>query len=72
MRNLFPERENAQLVTDLESESQEVSRLKNADSDLEQLKVELDNMQVQLREASRELGKTQAKNRSLEKHEKVW
>ena len=65
------EKENAKLLIDLEKEVKEVSRLKDVDADLEKLKGELDDMQVKLKETSLELGKTQAKNRSLEKHEKV-
>lgn len=68
---VFTEKQNFQLKTDLESESNEVKRLRKVDEDILNLKVELNEVQIKLRETSLELDKTQAKNRSLVKHEQV-
>jgi hypothetical protein len=59
------------LKTDLERESSEVKRLKKVDQEILNIKVELNEVQIKLRETSLELDKTQAKNRSLVKHEQV-
>ena len=48
-----------------------MKRLKKVDEDILTLKVELNEVQIKLRETSLELDKTQAKNRSLVKHEQV-
>lgn len=67
----FAEKQNVQLKTNLENESNEVKRLRKVDEDILNLKVELNEVQIKLRETSLELDKTQAKNRSLVKHEQV-
>ena len=41
------------------------------ESEVQQLKVELDDVQAKLKNMSIELGKTQARNKTMEKHEQV-
>lgn len=48
-----------------------MTRLTVVESEVQQLKVELDDMQAKLKNTSIELGKTQAKNKTMEKHEQV-
>lgn len=63
--------ENSKLLTELNKESKEVARLTVVESEVQRLKVELDDMQAKLKNTSIELGKTQAKNKTMEKHEQV-
>ncbi|KAK3736319.1 hypothetical protein QZH41_020781 [Actinostola sp. cb2023] len=65
------EKQNSQLKTDLENESSEVKRLQKVDKDILSLKVELNEVHIKLQETSLELDKSQAKNRSLVKHEQA-
>ena len=66
-----PGEENSKLLTELDKESKEVARLTVVESEVQQLKVELDDLQAKLKNTSIELGKTQARNKTLEKHEQV-
>lgn len=48
-----------------------MARLTVVESEVQQLKVELDDVQAKLKNTSIELGKTQARNKTMEKHEQV-
>ena len=48
-----------------------MARLTVVESEVQRLKVELDDMQAKLKNTSIDLGKTQAKNKTMEKHEQV-
>ena len=48
-----------------------MARLTLVESEVQQLKVELDDVQAKLKNSSIELGKTQARNKTMEKHEQV-
>jgi len=63
--------ENSKLLTELDKESKEVARLTVVESEVQQLKVELDDLHAKLKNTSIELGKTQARNKTMEKHEQV-
>lgn len=63
--------ENSNLLTELDKESKEVARLTVVESEVQQLKVELDDLHAKLKSTSIELGKTQARNKTMEKHEQV-
>ena len=63
--------ENSKLLTELEKESKEVARLTLVESEVQQLKVELDDVQAKLKSTALELGKTQARNKTMERHEQV-
>lgn len=63
--------ENSKLLTELDKESKEVARLTVVETEVQQLKVELDDVQAKLKNTSIELGKTQARNKTMEKHEQV-
>lgn len=63
--------ENSKLLTELDKESKEVVRLTVVETEVQQLKVELDDVQAKLKNTSIELGKTQARNKTMEKHEQV-
>ena len=63
--------ENSKLLTELDKESKEVARLTVVESEVQQLKVELDDLHAKLKSTSIELGKTQARNKTMEKHEQV-
>lgn len=63
--------ENSKLLTELDKESKEVARLTVVESEVQQLKVELDDVQAKLKNMSIELGKTQARNKTMEKHEQA-
>lgn len=71
MFSFHPGEENNRLLTELDKESKEVARLTVVESEVQQLKVEMDDLQVKLKNTSIELGKTQARNKTLEKHEQV-
>lgn len=48
-----------------------MARLTVVESEVQRLKVELDDVQAKLKNTSIELGKTQARNKTMEKHEQV-
>ena len=58
-------------MTELDKESKEVARLTVVESEVQQLKVELDEVQAKLKSTALELGKTQARNKTMERHEQV-
>ena len=58
-------------MTELERESKEVARLTLVESEVQRLKVELDEVQAKLKSTVLELGKTQARNKTMERHEQV-
>lgn len=60
MFSFHPGEENNRLLTELDKESKEVARLTVVESEVQKLK-----------NTSIELGKTQARNKTLEKHEQV-
>ena len=66
-----PGEENSKLLTELDKESKEVTRLTIVESEVQQLKVELDEVQAKLKTTAIELGKTQARNKTMERHEQV-
>ena len=63
--------ENSRLLTELDKESKEVARLTVVESEVQRLKVELDEVQAKLKSTAIELGKTQARNKAMERHEHV-
>lgn len=63
--------ENSKLLTELDKESKEVTRLTIVESEVQQLKVELDEVQAKLKTTAIELGKTQARNKTMERHEQA-
>jgi len=65
------EDENSKLLTELDKESKEVARLTVVESEVQQLKVELDEVQAKLKSTALELGKTQARNKTMERHEQA-
>ena len=67
----YSEHENRKLLSELEKESQEVARLTAFEAEVQRLKVELDDVQHKLSTTCIELGKTQSKNKTMEKHEHV-
>lgn len=67
----IPEDENSKLLTELDKESKEVARLTVVESEVQQLKVELDEVQAKLKSTALELGKTQARNKTMERHGQV-
>ena len=66
-----PGEENSRLLTELDKESKEVARLTIVESEVQTLKVELDEVQAKLKSTAIELGKTQARNKTMERHEHV-
>ena len=66
-----PGEENSRLLTELDKESKEVARLTVVESEVQRLKVELDEVQAKLKSTAIELGKTQARNKTMERHEHV-
>ena len=66
-----PGEENSRLLTELDKESKEVARLTVVESEVQRLKVELDEVQAKLKSTAVELGKTQARNKTMERHEYV-
>lgn len=66
-----PGEENSRLLTELDKESKEVARLTVVESEVQTLKVELDEVQAKLKSTTIELGKTQARNKTMERHEHV-
>ena len=66
-----PGEENSKLLTELDRESKEVARLTLVESEVQRLKVELDEVQAKLKSTVLELGKTQARNKTMERHEQV-
>ena len=66
-----PGEENSRLLTELDKESKEVARLTVVESEVQRLKVELDEVQAKLKSTAVELGKTQARNKTMERHEHV-
>lgn len=58
-------------MTELDKESKEVARLTLVESEVQQLKVELEDVQSKLKSTVLELGKTQARNKTMERHEQV-
>ena len=66
-----PGEENSRLLTELDKESKEVARLTVVESEVQRLKVELDEVQAKLKSTAIELGKTQARNKTMERRELV-
>ena len=66
-----PGEENSRLLTELDKESKEVARLTVVESEVQRLKVELDEVQAKLKSTAIELGKTQARNKTMGRHEHV-
>ena len=66
-----PGEENSRLLTELDKESKEVARLTVVESEVQRLKVELDEVQAKLKSTAVELGKTQARSKTMERHEHV-
>ena len=66
-----PGEENSRLLTELDKESKEVARLTVVESEVQRLKVELDEVQAKLKSTTVELSKTQARNKIMERHEHV-
>ena len=60
-----------QLTSDLDNKTREVTQLRDVELELENLKQDLGTVQSRLKDTSLELDKSQAKNRSLVKHEQV-
>ena len=60
-----------QLTSDLDNKTREVTQLRDVELELENLKQDLGTVQSRLKDTSLELDKSQAKNRSLIKHEQV-
>lgn len=63
--------ENSKLLSELDKESKEVARLLLVESEVQELKVELDEVQAKLKNTTLELDKMQAKNKNMERHKKV-
>ena len=63
--------ENSKLLTELDKECKEVARLTLVESEVQRLKVELDEVQTKLKDTTVELDKIQARNKTMERHEKV-
>ena len=59
------------MFSELDKESKEVARLLLVESEVQELKVELDEVQAKLKNTTLELDKTQAKNKNMERHKKV-
>ena len=63
--------ENSKLLSELDKESKEVARLLLVESEVQELKVVLDEVQAKLKNTTLELDKTQARNKNVERHKKV-
>lgn len=68
---LIVEYQREQLESDLEKEKLETTRLKDIDKDLNKTKTTLNEMKIKLEKTTLELGKMEAKNKSLAKHDQV-
>lgn len=63
--------ENSKLLNELDKESKEVARLLLVESEVQELKVVLDEVQAKLKNTTLELDKTQARNKNVERHKKA-
>lgn len=63
--------ENSKLLSELDKESKEVARLLLVESEVQELKVVLDEVQAKLKNTALELDKTQARNKNVERHKKA-
>ena len=68
---VFAEMHCKHLSCDLDNTKHEVKHLQDVESQLDNLKMELEHVNGRLKDTSLELDKSQAKNKSLIKHEQV-
>ena len=59
------------MLSELDKESKEVARLLLVESEVQELKVVLDEVQAKLKNTTLELDKTQTRNKNVERHKKV-